>query len=86
MFAKVAALFALSLGLAAMVPAAPLEARQGFSGDGMILYSPRNNSTISFRTSPPGTFYAPGLGSCGIQNTDADMIVAVSYLLFDTYP
>lgn len=33
-----------------------------------------------------GTFYATGLGSCGITNTDTDYIAAVSYLLFDSYP
>jgi hypothetical protein len=33
-----------------------------------------------------GTFYATGLGACGITNTDADFIAAVSHLLFDTFP
>ncbi|KIY65805.1 hypothetical protein CYLTODRAFT_399821 [Cylindrobasidium torrendii FP15055 ss-10] len=33
-----------------------------------------------------GTYYAPGLGACGKWNTDKDMIVAVSHLLYDTYP
>ncbi|KZS96138.1 hypothetical protein SISNIDRAFT_451833 [Sistotremastrum niveocremeum HHB9708] len=33
-----------------------------------------------------GTFYETGLGSCGITNTDSDHIVAVSMLLYDTYP
>ncbi|EIM92959.1 uncharacterized protein STEHIDRAFT_46059 [Stereum hirsutum FP-91666 SS1] len=33
-----------------------------------------------------GTYYATGLGSCGITNTDTDYIAAVSYLLFDSYP
>jgi hypothetical protein len=33
-----------------------------------------------------GTFYTAGLGSCGIFNTDADAIVAVSAGLFDTFP
>ncbi|KAH9950476.1 RlpA-like double-psi beta-barrel-protein domain-containing protein-containing protein [Amylocystis lapponica] len=33
-----------------------------------------------------GTFYATGLGACGITNTDTDYICAVSHLLFDTYP
>jgi len=33
-----------------------------------------------------GTFYATGLGACGITNKDTDHIAAVSHLLFDTYP
>ncbi|KDQ63667.1 hypothetical protein JAAARDRAFT_29698 [Jaapia argillacea MUCL 33604] len=33
-----------------------------------------------------GTFYATGLGSCGITNTDSDHIAAVSHLLYDTFP
>ncbi|KAK0197784.1 RlpA-like double-psi beta-barrel-protein domain-containing protein-containing protein [Armillaria mellea] len=33
-----------------------------------------------------GTFYVPGLGACGLTNTDADPIAAVSHLLFDYFP
>ncbi|KAK0191603.1 plant expansin [Armillaria mellea] len=33
-----------------------------------------------------GTWYYPGLGSCGKTNTASDMIVAVSHLLYDSYP
>ncbi|KAM5533116.1 hypothetical protein V8D89_013259 [Ganoderma adspersum] len=33
-----------------------------------------------------GTYYATGLGSCGITNSDTDKIVAVSHLLYDQYP
>ncbi|KIY73620.1 hypothetical protein CYLTODRAFT_416994 [Cylindrobasidium torrendii FP15055 ss-10] len=33
-----------------------------------------------------GTYYTPGVGACGLTNTDADMIVAVSHLLYDSYP
>lgn len=33
-----------------------------------------------------GTFYATGLGSCGITNKDTDYIAAASHLLYDTYP
>ncbi|KJA29161.1 hypothetical protein HYPSUDRAFT_127841 [Hypholoma sublateritium FD-334 SS-4] len=33
-----------------------------------------------------GTFYATGLGACGITNTDTDHIAAVSHLLFDVFP
>ncbi|KAI9445201.1 expansin family protein [Lactarius indigo] len=33
-----------------------------------------------------GTWYNPGLGSCGITNTDSDYIAAVSHILYDGYP
>ena len=29
------------------------------------------------------TYYAPGLGACGITNYDSDSIVAISHLVFD---
>ncbi|KIV77991.1 hypothetical protein PV11_09762 [Exophiala sideris] len=29
------------------------------------------------------TYYAPGLGACGVTSTDSDKIVAISHLLFD---
>ena len=32
------------------------------------------------------TFYATGLGACGITNTDSDFIAAASHELFDTFP
>ena len=32
------------------------------------------------------TFYSAGLGACGIVNNDSDYIVAVSHLLFDSFP
>lgn len=33
-----------------------------------------------------GTFYATGLGACGITNKDTDYIAAVSHLMFDSFP
>lgn len=33
-----------------------------------------------------GTFYAIGLGACGITNSGNDKIAAVSHLLFDVFP
>jgi len=33
-----------------------------------------------------GTFYATGLGACGITNYDTDYIAAISYITFDSYP
>ncbi|KAF8994155.1 RlpA-like double-psi beta-barrel-protein domain-containing protein-containing protein [Cyathus striatus] len=32
------------------------------------------------------TYYYPGVGACGITNTNADFIVAVSAQYFDTFP
>jgi len=33
-----------------------------------------------------GTFFTPGLGACGITNSDADLIAAASQALFDSDP
>ncbi|KZT36748.1 hypothetical protein SISSUDRAFT_1034640 [Sistotremastrum suecicum HHB10207 ss-3] len=33
-----------------------------------------------------GTFYTPGLGACGVTNTEADLIVAISQSLFQNFP
>ncbi|KAF8315049.1 hypothetical protein DL93DRAFT_2079744 [Clavulina sp. PMI_390] len=33
-----------------------------------------------------GTYYGTGLGACGITSKDTDYIVAVSHLLYDSYP
>jgi len=33
-----------------------------------------------------GTFYATGLGACGVTNNDGDMIAAASHALFDSFP
>jgi hypothetical protein len=33
-----------------------------------------------------GTFYATGLGACGITNNDGQFIAAASHLLFDNFP
>ena len=32
------------------------------------------------------TYYATGLGSCGIVNVDTDYIAAASHILFDSFP
>ncbi|TGJ78318.1 hypothetical protein E0Z10_g10443 [Xylaria hypoxylon] len=31
------------------------------------------------------TYYAPGLGACGVYNSESDAIVALSWQLFDQY-
>jgi len=33
-----------------------------------------------------GTFYATGLGACGITNNDSDMIAAIAHANFDSFP
>jgi len=43
-------------------------------------------SLASSENSGDGTFYATGLGACGITNNDNQHIVAVSQFLYDTYP
>ena len=34
----------------------------------------------------PGTYYATGLGACGIYNVDTDYIAAASHILYDSFP
>ena len=43
-------------------------------------------STLASAFSGDGTFYAAGLGACGITNSDTDMIAAISSTYFDAYP
>jgi len=45
-----------------------------------------SESYLSGTQTGDGTFFATGLGACGITNTASDHIVAVSELLFDSYP
>ncbi|KAJ7611166.1 barwin-like endoglucanase [Roridomyces roridus] len=33
-----------------------------------------------------GTFYAPGLGACGVTNSAGQLIVAVGHGVFDSFP
>jgi len=44
------------------------------------------SSLFSGSESGDGTYYATGLGACGITNSDTDFIAAISHLTFDTYP
>jgi hypothetical protein len=63
--------------------------------------TPSTSSTTSIQAAPSpttpssgsgqtftgdGTFYATGLGACGIVNTDSDFIAAVAEGQFDTFP
>ncbi|KAL1703241.1 RlpA-like double-psi beta-barrel-protein domain-containing protein-containing protein [Schizophyllum commune] len=43
-------------------------------------------SALANAFSGDGTFYAAGLGACGITNSDSDMIAAISSTYFDAYP
>ena len=47
---------------------------------------PRTPGSIITTTIFIVTFGAFGLGACGVTNTDADYVVAISYLIFDNYP
>ncbi|EKM53476.1 uncharacterized protein PHACADRAFT_259886 [Phanerochaete carnosa HHB-10118-sp] len=60
-----------SVFMSLFVAAAPLEER---------------SINISGEHSGDGTYYATGLGACGIWNNDDDHIVAVGHDLFDNYP
>jgi len=45
-----------------------------------------SGGVLSEILSGDATYYATGLGACGITNTDTNMIAAASELLFDTFP
>jgi hypothetical protein len=60
---------------------APPQSTSGASGS-----SSSSSGILSETFKGDGTFYATGLGACGITNTDSDMIAAASELLFDTFP
>ncbi|KAJ7259928.1 plant expansin [Mycena rebaudengoi] len=40
----------------------------------------------SRKYSGDGTFFQPGLGACGVTNTEDQLIVAVGHGVFDSYP
>jgi hypothetical protein len=67
---------------AAPVQPSPTPTQQPSSGSSGDLPS----YLIGTQTGAQGTFYATGLGACGITNTDSDFIAAVSYLMFDSFP
>ncbi|KAF5347070.1 hypothetical protein D9758_011658 [Tetrapyrgos nigripes] len=48
--------------------------------------APATSQALARRNIGDATFFNPGLGACGIFNTDADMITAVSSSFFDTFP
>lgn len=56
------------------------------SGDGVFFSAFLLGEHVSDHSDGPGTFYATGLGSCGITNSDSDYIVAVSHELYDKFP
>ncbi|KAF5334476.1 hypothetical protein D9758_017554, partial [Tetrapyrgos nigripes] len=48
---------------------------------------PAITQTLARRTNVgDATFFHPGLGACGLFNTDGDMITAVSASFFDNFP
>lgn len=50
-----------------------------YSGSSTYIPNPTNKALQT----GDATYYAPGLGVCGIDSTDADAIVAVSWQVFD---
>ena len=80
-------LILLLSALAASVSAAPTPTSRAASKSGQ---GQRNFASDSDELHPfavfLGTFFEPGLGACGIQNSSKDMIVAVSQQLFDSFP
>ncbi|THG98129.1 hypothetical protein EW026_g3998 [Hermanssonia centrifuga] len=48
--------------------------------------SSSDNSLLTATHTGDATFYATGLGACGIVNEDSDFIAAVSHILFDEFP
>jgi len=53
---------------------------------GSSSYSGVVGSLYSGSESGDGTYYDTGLGACGWTNTDSDMIAAIAFGTFDTYP
>ncbi|KAF8314271.1 barwin-like endoglucanase, partial [Clavulina sp. PMI_390] len=47
---------------------------------------PRNSPSLLARMLITICYFSPGLGACGITNSDTDLIAAVSTTIFDTYP
>ncbi|KAJ4468496.1 barwin-like endoglucanase [Lentinula lateritia] len=48
--------------------------------------SPINSTLIARSNTGDGTFYAPGMGACGITNSASDLIAAMAEATFDSYP
>jgi len=76
MFSKVATILVAASAFSLQAYAAPtVEARQEiFAGDGTNFLRPLYHRLIVYGVT--GTFYAPGLGACGITNTEAELVVA----------
>lgn len=70
--------------LAAPALAAPAKRQTIYSGDGAYsILKLEEKSNSSYRT---GTYFDVALGACGITNVATDMVVAVSELMYDTWP
>ncbi|EKM53490.1 uncharacterized protein PHACADRAFT_211183 [Phanerochaete carnosa HHB-10118-sp] len=46
----------------------------------------KRSADIAGTHSGDGTYYATGLGACGIYNVDTDYIAAASHILYDSFP
>jgi hypothetical protein len=71
------------LAIAGLAQAAPTK-RQVNQGDGECFFSYSMYVKNSYHVE--ATFFEPGLGSCGINSSAADHIVAMSASFFDTFP
>jgi hypothetical protein len=79
MFARTPLLIAAAFVISAL--AAPT--RRSNVGDGELSFS-FDDFVSQGSLYLSGTFFAPGLGSCGVSSTDADLIVAISSTLFQS--
>lgn len=73
----------VTLALAATGYAAPAVVN---SGDGESTIAAVNDTWPLRDILFIATFFAPGVGSCGISSSASDHIVAVSASFFDTFP
>lgn len=81
MFAKTLAFFSV-LTLSAI--AVPVLQRRAYTGEGTL--HPTSPACPLITDIDAVTYFTPGLGACGITNTDTELVAAVSATFFDTYP
>ncbi|KAF8481176.1 RlpA-like double-psi beta-barrel-protein domain-containing protein-containing protein [Russula ochroleuca] len=70
-------------------PSAPITTTTSSSAHILTTTDSSASCTPDFLCGPQygdGTFYGTGLGACGVTNKDTEFIVAVSHVLFDSYP
>ncbi|KAJ3723613.1 plant expansin [Lentinula guzmanii] len=70
----------IALSFIALIQAIPLLRRTVYTGDGKSDYQK------SLRYYTQRTYYTPGLGACGLVNDVTQMVVAIGYEAFDSFP